>query len=191
LHLRRRRVVVLLVTVASAFTSGVALAQDEVQKEEKHTSSPFAIYAAGAGSFSNPAFAGIVGARAQLSDRWVVGLDGELNGWYGIHSGRLRTGATSIYGTLIVRFPLRFEDVNLRSALQLGTSIQMLDLYGVPQGSVGLFAGLNPLGIEWKLSGRLYAIVYPLGIALPITQLTGAPFAYPQYRTTLGIELAL
>ncbi len=179
---------------ASRDATDLRLGQDDmkaVQKEENHSSSPFALYGAGAASFSNPAFAGILGARLRLSDHWVAGLDGEINGWYGVHSGRLRTGATNVYGTLIVRFPLRFEAVNLRSSLQFGTAVQMLDLYGVPKGSVGIFAGLNPLGLEWKLSSRLYAILHPLGVAVPVTQLTGAPFAYPQYRATIGLELAL
>lgn len=166
--------------------------QEEVEAERKEQThgSPFGIYVAGAGSVSNPAIAGIVGVRLRLSDHWMLGLDGELNGWIGTHSGRLRTGATNLYGSLIVRFPLRFKQVNLRSAVQLGAAIQMLDLVGVPSGSTGIFAGFNPLGVEWKMTGHLYAILYPLGIALPVTQLKGAPFAYPQYRTTLGLELS-
>jgi hypothetical protein len=160
------------------------------QKEEAHHESAFGIYAAGAGSISSPGVAGMFGLRLRLNKNWVIGLDGEMNGWYGVHSGEMRTGSANIYGSIIVRFPLRFEQVNLRSTLQLGTAIQMVELFGVPKGSVGIFAGLNPLGIEWKLSGHLYAILYPIGIALPVTQLKGAPFSYPQYRTTLGLELS-
>jgi hypothetical protein len=162
----------------------------EVQKEAIH-SSPFGLYGAGSGSFIDPAIAAMLGARFRLNDTWVVGLDGELNWWYGVHTKRLQLGATSLYATLIVRFPMRFESVNLRSSLQLGTSIELLDLYGVPKGSVGVFAAVNPLGVEWKLSGHVYVIFYPLGIAVPAPHLTGAPFAYPQFRTTVGLELAL
>jgi hypothetical protein len=30
-----------------------------------------------------------------------------------------------------------------------------------------------------------------LGVAVPIPRLHGVPFAYPQYRTAVGVELAL
>ncbi len=162
----------------------------DVQKEAVHTS-PFALFGSGAGAFVDPAIAVAVGARFRLNDTWVVGLDGELNWWYGVHTQRLQLGATNIAATLIVRFPLRFEAVNLRSSLQLGTSIELLELYGVPKGSVGIFAAINPLGVEWKLTGNVYVIFYPLGVAVPAPHLTGAPFAYPQFRTTLGLEVAL
>ncbi|MDB4993266.1 MAG: hypothetical protein JWM74_698, partial [Myxococcaceae bacterium] len=117
----------------------------EVKKEAVH-SSPFALYGAGSGSFLDPALAAMLGVRYRLSDAWVVGLDGEINWWYGVHTQRLQLGATNLAATLIVRFPMRFEAVNLRSSLQLGTSIGLIDLYGVPKGSVGIFAAINPLG---------------------------------------------
>lgn len=162
----------------------------EAVKKERAHQSPFAIAVGGAGAFYNAGVSGMVGARFRLSETWVIGLDGELNGWYGIHTSRMRTGATSIYASLILRFPLRYEQINLRSALMAGTAIQMVDLYGAPKGSVGIFAGINPLGVEWKVAGSLYVIFYPLGVAIPATNLSGAPFAYPQFRTTLGLELA-
>jgi hypothetical protein len=199
-HVRLASAVVLAGILAS---SSAARAEEEaprapatqaeakvVDKEAVH-SSPFALFAAGAGSFADPALAAALGGRFRLNDTWVVGLDGELNWWYGVHTKRLQLGATNIYGTLIMRFPMRFESVNLRSSLQLGTSIELLDLYGVPKGSVGLFAGLNPLGVEWKLTGHVYVIFYPLGVAVPVPHLSGAPFAYPQFRTTIGLELSL
>ena len=102
----------------------------------------------------------------------------------------MRTGATSVYASIILRYPLRFEAINLRSSLQLGVAVQMFDLAGVPAGSVGVFAGLNPLGIELKLSGHFFLIFCPLGVAVPATQLNGAPFAYPQFRSTLALELS-
>jgi hypothetical protein len=54
---------------------------------------------------------------------------------------------------------------------------------------VGLYAGLSPLGIEWKASRHFYVVVNPLGIAVPAPQLSGIPFTYPQYRASIGIEL--
>lgn len=171
-------------------TAEPAVAGDQ-SKERRHLASRFAFYAAAAGSITDPALAGMGGVRFRLSDRWVIGLDGEYNAWIGLNSGRVRAGAANVYADLTFRFPLQFAPLNLRSTVQLGTAIQLADLYGAPRGSVGVFMGLNPLGIEWKLTGHVYAILYPLGIALPVTQLDGAPFAYPQYRTTLGLELSL
>jgi len=160
-------------------------------KEAEHKTSLFKLSGAVAGSIVEPAFAASVGARLRLSDTWLIGLDGELNWWYGVQTSELKLGSTNIYGSLIARFPMRFAPVNLRSTAQLGTAIELLDLYGVPRGSVGIFAGILPLGIEWKLSKAAYVVFHPLGVAIPVPQLTGAPFAYTQFRTTLGLELAL
>ncbi len=161
-----------------------------VEKEEEHQRSRFALSAAAAGSLYNTAIAGVIGARVRLSDNWQLGLDAELNGWYGIHSRQMRTGATNVYLSLIVRYPLKYEQINLRSNLQLGIAVQMFDLVGVPAGSVGVYGGFNPLGIEIKLTNHLYLVFYPLGFALPVTQLKGAPFAFAQFRTTLGLEVS-
>jgi hypothetical protein len=162
-----------------------------VQKEQKHHETPIAIYAGGAASYYNAGAAAMVGVRFRLSDYFQLGVDGEVNGWYGVHARQLRTGATAVYASAIVRYPLKFEQINLRSNLQAGVAVQMLDLAGVPAGSVGVFAGLNPLGVEFKLSGHLFLIFYPIGFALPVTQLNGAPFGYPQFRSTLGLEVTL
>lgn len=164
-------------------------AVEEIKKEEEHQTL-LGMYVAGAGSFSNPGAAAMAGLRLRLGNRWALGLDGEWNGWYGINSGRMRTGAINVYASVIVRFPLQYESLNLRSTLQAGTATQVVDLFGAPSGTTGLFVGFNPLGVEYKLSGTFYAILYPLGIALPVTQLSGAPFSYPQYRSTLGLEVS-
>ena len=95
----------------------------------------------------------------------------------------------NIYGTAMVRFPLAYENFNLRSSVSLGTSYLLSNLYGAPSGSLGLYGGVSFLGIEWKLSRALYLIINPLGAVLPVPQLKGVPLMYPQYRFTLGLEL--
>ena len=45
------------------------------------------------------------------------------------------------------------------------------------------------LGLEWKASRTLYLIFDPTSIAIPVPQLSGAPFGYPQYRFTIGLQL--
>ncbi len=164
--------------------------KSEIVAIEKERRSFFGLYAAVSGSITDPALSPQLGVRFKLSDRWTIGLDGEVNGWYGVHTSTFRTGAFNGYGTVIFRTPLRFEAVNLRSTASLGTSVLLIDLYGAPRGSVGIFAGLVPLGVEWKLSSAVYVIFDALGIAVPVPHLTGAPFAYPQYRTSIGVEFA-
>lgn len=159
---------------------------EQTEKEHRHL---FGLYAATSGSITNPAFNGQLGIRFRLSELWSVGLDGELNGWYAVQTKRFRTGALNVYATGIFHYPIRFAQVNLRSTANFGTSTMLIDLYGAPSGTTGLFFGLVPLGIEVKLSSALYLVFDALGVAVPVPQLKGAPFAYPQYRTALGLEL--
>jgi hypothetical protein len=164
----------------------------EVKAEttEKEHRSLFGVYAAGSGSITNPGLSGQLGLRFRLTERWTLGVDGEINGWFAEQTQRFRTGALNVYATAIFHYPLRFEQVNLRSTVNLGTSTMLIDLYGAPRGTTGIFIGAVPLGLEWKVSSALYVIFDVLGVAVPIPQLEGAPFAYPQYRTALGVELA-
>ena len=162
----------------------------KAEKTEKEHRSLFGVYIAGSGSVTNPGLSGQLGLRLRLSELVSVGVDGELNGWYGVDTGRLRTGVFNAYATGIFHYPLRFQQVNLRTTANIGTSTMLIDLYGAPRGTTGLFLGLVPLGLEWKVSKLLYVIFDVLGVALPIPQLKGAPFAYPQYRTAIGVELA-
>jgi hypothetical protein len=144
----------------------------------------------GAASFNNGGLAAAIGARVRVGKHLVLGLDGEWNPWFAVNgASSIRAGAFNGYGTAIVRVPLAYERFNLRTTFNLGTSILLIDLYGAPRGSTGVFLGFHPLGIEWELSRRLFMILDPIGYALPIPQLEGVPFAFPQYRTTLGLEV--
>jgi hypothetical protein len=166
-------------------TTGEANAE---KKEEAHGSF-FGLYAAISGSITNPALSGQFGLRFRLSQLFSVGVDGEVNGWFAEQTKRFRTGAFNAYATGIIHYPLRFQQVNLRSTLNLGTSTMLIDLYGAPRGTTGIFVGAVPLGLEWKVSSAIYVIFDALGVAVPVPQLKGAPFAYPQYRSALGLEL--
>lgn len=139
-------------------------------------------------SFENPALAVALGGRYRFSEHWLVGLDAEYNPWYADQTGEFRPGVASLYGSVIVRVPMRFERVNLRSTLQLGVSRMLFDLYGVPKGTMGPFVGLNLLGLDYELGRQLYLVINPAHIALPIPQTSGAPFSYVQYRLTLGLQ---
>lgn len=168
--------------------------QEEVKAEEKneeHRLSHFAVYGALTGSISNPSANGQIGGRYNLSERWQVGLDAELNGWYGSVTKRFDLAALNIYGTVVFRTPLRFANFNVRSTANIGTSTLLVDLYGAPSGSTGIFLGIAPLGLEWKISSRVFLILNGISLAVPIPKLSGAPFAYSQYRETIGVEIAL
>lgn len=167
--------------------------QSEVKDEHierKRAQKTWGAYAGISGSVTNPAFSGHLGVRLRLSEMWEIGLDGELNNWFAIHTSALRTGAFNGYFTGILRYPLRFEAINLRTTANLGTSVLLIDLYGAPSGSVGIYAGIAPLGLEWKMNEHAYLVFDPLGVALPVPNLKGVPFAYVQYRSSVGIELA-
>lgn len=150
----------------------------------------FRLYGAISAAVTQPAFDWQLGARFRLSDRFMVGLDAEVDGLIGVQTPKFRTGMLNIYVTGIFRYPLHFERINLRSTVQLGTSTMLIDLYGAPRGTTGIYVGGVPLGIEWKVADHFFLVFDILGIALPAPQLEDAPFAYPQYRTAAGIEVA-
>jgi hypothetical protein len=144
----------------------------------------------GAASVNYGGLAAAVGGRVRVGKHLVLGLDGEWNPWYAVNgASTIRAGAFNAYGTAIVRVPLAYERINLRTTFNLGTSVLLIDLYGAPKGSTGVFFGFRPLGIEWEVSRRLFVILDPIGYALPVPQLQGVPLAFPQYRGTLGLEL--
>jgi hypothetical protein len=65
----------------------------------------------------------------------------------------------------------------------------MMNLYGAPAGSVGIYLGAGFLGVEWKVARGTYVVIDPLHISVPVPQLEGIPFAYRQYRATLAVEI--
>jgi hypothetical protein len=147
-------------------------------------------YLGGSGSYAYAAAAVTLGARLRFSKHWTFGLDAEWNPWIAIN-GRtaVREGAFNGYGTVILRLPLAYEKFNLRTTANLGFSRLLIDLYGAPKGSMGIYAGLSPLGLEWKVSRLLFVIINPLNFAIPAPQLSGVPLTYSQYRVTIGLEI--
>lgn len=149
---------------------------------------PWGVAARFSGSFDNPALAAAVGARYRVSGHFLVGVDGEYNPWFAQNASVLRPGVVSAYATFIFRVPLAFERVNLRSTVQLGASRMMFDLYGVPEGTIGPYFGLSVLGIDYELGRQFYLTFDPAHIAVPMPQISGVPFANPQYRVTVGFQ---
>ena len=145
-------------------------------------------YGGASGSVDKPAMAFTLGGRFRASKRWAFGLDAEWNPWLAYTGKTVRAGAFNVYGTAMLRFPLAYEKFNLRTGVSLGTSSLLMNLYGAPKGSLGVFLGVSPLALEWKLSSVFYLIIAPINIALPVPKTSGVPLLYPQYRFSLGLE---
>ena len=141
------------------------------------------------GSIDSPALAGAVGVRLHGSKHWSFGLDAEWNPWLALNGTTFHGGSFNAYGSVILRFPLAYENFNLRTRVSLGTSYLLTNLYGAPSGSTGLYGDLSFLGVEWKLSHTFLLVIDPVNIAVPAPQLKGVPLAYTQYRFTLGLEM--
>jgi hypothetical protein len=152
------------------------------------TEKKISLYFALSGAVDKAAVAGAVGGRMRLTSHWTIGLDGEWNPWISLSTTKIRGGAINVYMTGIGRLPLAYEKFNLRSTVNLGASYLLTPLYGAPSGSIGLYVGVSPLGVEWKASESFYLIVNPINISIPIPQLRGVPLLYPQYRFTVGME---
>ena len=198
---RRHSRVVALVVVLGA--SSLAAAQTETEpgrevptptaahvekvRQDKRLGSRVGFYTAVAGSFDRGALATTLALRVRVTERWLVGFDSEWNPWIP-SSGAPRAGAINLAFTGIRRWPLTWERVNLRSTLQVGTSILLFDAFGAPAGSVGLYVATAPLGIDVDLKRGCRLVVDPLGVAIPIPHLTAAPFYYPQYRISVGFQ---
>ena len=140
-------------------------------------------------SIDKTALAVQIGARFKATNHWTFGLDGEWNPWITLNGYRFGSGVFNLYGTAILRFPLTYENFNLRATVNLGASYLLMSLYGAPSGSLGVYAGVSPAGLEWKLSRTFILVVNPLNIALPVPQLRGVPLTYPQYRFSIGFEI--
>ena len=140
------------------------------------------------GAFDKPAVAGTVGGRFRLNKRWTFGIDAEWNPWIAITGGGPRAGSANLYGTVILGFPLAYEKFNLRTTFNLGGSYLLTRLYGADVGSIGLYAGFSPLGLEWKASKTFLVVINPLSFAMPAPKLSGVPLTYPQYRFSIGIS---
>jgi hypothetical protein len=150
--------------------------------------SKFGAVIAGGGALQNGAFAASVGGLFRLNAHWLFGVDAEYNPWFSLRDFDVKKGSTNFYATGVLRYPLHFQRVNLRTTLQLGISRMNFALFGVPEGSVGPYVGFNLLGVDYEVAHGIFLIVNPAHIAIPIPKLSGTPFYYPQYRFTLGLQ---
>ena len=150
--------------------------------------SDFGVQLALSAGVENAGFAGSIGGRYRLNEGWLVGLDAEWNPWIGGTVEDVKPGSVNIYATLVKRYPMSFERVDLRTTFEAGISRIMYDVVGVAEGSVGPYLGINLLGLDWNFAENTYLVVDPAHISVPIPQVRGVPFAYVQYQIRLGIQ---
>lgn len=207
--LRRRVLVAALVllslggAVAHADDKPARKPRQEAQEGENHTIGGsadaegnellFGGYAGAAGSVDHGGLAFQLAARMRFRKNWIFGAGAEWNPFISdpriYDTDNFKPGVLNGHLTAIFRLPLAREQFNLRITADLGFSTILMDLYGVPRGSTGIYAALSPLGLEWKMATIPYLIINPLSIALPAPHLSGVPYVYAQYRFTVGIEL--
>jgi hypothetical protein len=115
------------------------------------------------------------------------GLDAEYNPWVSVSGFEVAAGAASLYVPVIWRLK-RFGTWELRTTAYAGASMILFDLVGVDKGTIGAFAGWNPLGLALPVGAHAKLVVKPGDIAVSAPQLRGIPFYYLQYRFTVGLE---
>jgi len=158
-------------------------------REDKQLGNRFGVTAAFGASIIRAAAVGTIGARFRIAERWLVGLDVGWNPWITTSPIKERSGVALAYATLIRRFPMRFDRVNLRTSLHVGVSTLLFDVYGAPQYSTGPYVALCPLGIDYDLGRSVRLIIDPAEFAMPIPLLGQIPLYYEQVRFIVGIQI--
>jgi hypothetical protein len=141
-----------------------------------------------AGAVDRAGLAGGLGLRVRITEKWLVGLDAEINPFLGLKAGAAKPGALNVYASVVRRYPMTWERVNLRTTLQAGFSTLLFDLYGALAGSTGPYVGLSVLGIDVDLGRSLRFVFDPALVSIPVPHVTGQPFYYLQYRVSLGLS---
>ncbi len=141
---RRRRTGVLLVLLGIVASTGSARAETAVTAQsaaataaanvppprvtpvpepgpENRKQPALGAYIGAGGSLSDPALAATLGVRFRARAHLTLGLDIEWNPWFALNGEeRFRTGALNVFGTVIVRIPLAYQEFNLRVTTSAG-----------------------------------------------------------------------
>jgi len=163
----------------------------EVQqvREDKQLGSPFGFAFTIGGSFVHGGVATAIAGRYRIDERWLVGIDAEWNPWITTAPLTAKAGVASLYATVIRRYPMKIDRVNLRTTFSLGASMLLFDVYGAPKYDVGPFVGFTPLGIDYDLGNSVRIIFDPLGVEVPVPHIGLIPLYYEQFRTMIGIQI--
>ena len=158
-------------------------------REDKRLGSRWGFTAVVGGSFVNGAGAVAVGGRFRINERWLVGLDVEWNPWVVTNPIGARAGAGNAYATVIRRFPMKFDRVNLRTSLHAGVSTLLFDVYGANKFDIGPYAAFTPLGIDYDLGKATRLVIDPVQIAVPVPHLGMLPLYYEQFRLMVALQV--
>jgi len=66
-------------------------------------------------------------------------------------------------------------------------SVLLFRTPGYQVGDIGLFLGLRAVGLDYRLFNRLYLIIDPIDVAIPVFKLDKFPFFYKQWKSALGL----
>jgi len=157
-------------------------------RKDKELGNAFGFAASFGASIDRAAAAGTIGLRYRLNENWLVGVDAGWNPWITTAPIKERSGVAMAYATLIRRFPMRFDRVNLRTSLHLGVSTLLFDVYGAPIYSTGPYIALCPLGIDYDLGGAVRLVIDPVEFALPVPLVGQLPLYYEQVRFMVGLQ---
>lgn len=158
-------------------------------REKKRLGSPLGVTTMVGGSLIHGAANVAAGARYRIDERWLVGADLEWNPWFTSVPLSMKTGVGSAYATLVRRFPMKFDPVNLRTSLHLGVSTLLFDVNGAPKYSVGPFGSFTPLGIDYDLGHATRLVIDPVEIAVPVPHIGLIPLYYEQFRLMVGLQI--
>ena len=165
------------------------VAQVAAIREDKKLGSPWGFAASVGGSVDRTALAGSIGGRYRITEEWIVGLDAGWNPWITTSPIQMKAGVATGSATLIRRFPMKFDRVNLRTSLHLGTSTLLFDVYGAPKYSTGPYIAFRPLGIDYDLGNSVRIVLDPMEMALPVPLIGQLPLYYEQFRFMIGIQI--
>jgi hypothetical protein len=157
-------------------------------RDDKRLGNRFGFATAAGVSFSRGAAVAMIGGRFRINEKWIVGLNVAWNPWITTAPINVRAGALEVYATGIRRWPMRYDRVNLRTSLHIGTATLLFDVYGTPKHSTGLFLAGSVLGLDYDLGNSLRLVIDPAEMALAIPSLGGVPLWYEQFRFMIGLQ---
>lgn len=158
-------------------------------RKDKQLGSRFGFAAVAGASLIRGSAVTAVGARYRITENWLVGLDVGWNPWITTAPLQEHAGVGLFYATLIRRFPMRFDRVNLRTSLHLGISTLLFDVYGAPMYSTGPYVAFSPLGIDYDFGRSVRLVIDPAEFALPVPLVGQIPLYYEQVRFMIGIQV--
>lgn len=158
-------------------------------REDKRLGNKWGFAASLGGSVISGAGVVAAGVRYRISEKWVTGFNVQWNPWITSVPLAARMGSLNVYGTLIRRFPMQFDRVNLRTSFHLGASTLLFDVVGAPAYSVGPYVAFTPLGIDYDLGGSVRIVLDPVEIAMPMPYVGQIPLYYEQFRLMIGLQI--